>query len=465
MWRRLAKAAETLDLTACPVDNTLDQLLLSPWLEPGVYKYMPLNKFDKSRLRIARLLSWNDILDDHPASSESLIVPLESAKAKINAATFLSNGERILRRAAWRNLHNHWPSLLEAMKDEWKLALRRSITVHRPQRHWLKPANDTHMMLPPHLLLAGVPANKYSVHTARRYQTDKEREKEILPARHRPRLVKNGWDVASSDSLTGDSDDEDAADDEEELNPEDEAAAILRQQQPGANLMGTLQRSIEADKFYSTLDKCMRRLKLTPDIYSAVYSCYQGRLPYFDATCCQGERASRIHRLFSCCRANRVWLHMYQSAGDIGLPLPTLSQGECVELFPRWLQWNTAQKYRRKQWASEANTTEAQLKMLLIATHTYVLVKFMFKPVADEEGEVTACLNQIKAILLDYTYIQEQITLTKQLRHSAATSRVNGLQNYDMQSESSDIDYDEEDQEDQEGRLEANGEINFWHCY
>ena len=491
MWLRLSKAADILDLTACPVDNTLDQLLLSPWLERGVYKHPPnITRREKTTFRQGRLLTWNNILDINPAHSRQIIIPLESAKASINTIVNLPVTTRAFRRKAWNLLHKQWPAIWDAMKDEWKVAIRGHITIPRPQRHWLLDNSYINMRLPPHLLLAGVPALQYSVHTARRYQTDKERDVQILPARHRPlqrrrmqkrRECANSFEIDdTSDISAQDSSNLSGTDSEDEAGLEvlfGEATITLHHQRDKQNQQDkqdrqnddeavACRRRQEATKFYITLDKCMRRHKLPPDVYSSIYSIHQGRKPYLGkhVICCQEETATRVHSLFSCCRAIKVWNNMRQVAYDIGLSAPTLSQGECVELFPDWLAYNTAPKYHRKDWAS-AKTSEAQIKMLLIATHAHILLKFMFKPVSNEEGEVAACLKQIKALLLDFPYIQEQTESTRQVRRTAAARRYGLFKELEPESETEESGSDNDDQEDQEGHIEANGEINFWHLW
>jgi hypothetical protein len=102
--------------------------------------------------------------------------------------------------------------------------------------------------------------------------------------------------------------------------------------------------------------------------------------------------------------------------------------------------------------------------MLLLATHVHNLLKFLSKPVSNEEGEVAACLKQVKALLLDHPYIQEQVESTRLLRR-LATRKYGLLKESELESQTEDSGSDNNYKEDQEGCLEANAETNFWHLW
>lgn len=74
---------------------------------------------------------------------------------------------------------------------------------------------------------------------------------------------------------------------------------------------------------------------------------------------------------------------------------------------------------------------------------------------------MAACVKQIKALLLELPYIQEQIEHTRQIRRTAEACRYGIFGELDTQSSEG----SENDQDDQEGHLEANGENNFWHLW
>lgn len=121
------------------------------------------------------------------------------------------------------------------------------------------------------------------------------------------------------------------------------------------------------------------------------------KVPHFHTICCREGIGSRNHGLFSCCRVIKV------------SPLCQWDRSATSWLYCKINVMKASRNgfnalYRHKQWA-KAKTSEAQLKMLLIATYTINLIGFMHETVANEHGAKAACLKQIKEKLMDSSYI------------------------------------------------------------